>query len=408
MSYTVEHQCPQCGAPVDLEETTRLLRCPYCDVKNYLIARDYFRLVLPASVAERDIMYVPYLRFKGTIFSCRGVTINHRIVDLTYGGTDFRAFPVSLGFRPQAVKMKFADNDTPGSFLSCTMSLENVLDRVEKHASAFLSRDFYHRAFIGEAFSLIYLPVYVEDDKLYDALANQLIGRCPEGRDVLSASVEETPGWHVTFLPTICPICGWDLDGEKDSVVLTCPNCDSAWEVSEGKFVQTSIQTVTGGGNHAHYLPFWKIRATARGVEINSYADFIRVTNQPKVIQRGWEEQKMNFWIPAFKIRPNIFLHLARQLTVNQRDVAVREEVPDDGIYPVTLPLSEAVQSMNVILASSATMKKQIFPLLPSITFTVERATLVYLPFSDAGHEIVHDPMNIGINKKTLEFARFL
>ena len=43
-----QNQCPQCGAPADLEETDRLFACPFCRVTSLLLTRDYFRYVLPA------------------------------------------------------------------------------------------------------------------------------------------------------------------------------------------------------------------------------------------------------------------------------------------------------------------------------------------------------------------------
>ncbi|MBW2331022.1 MAG: hypothetical protein JRF30_08870, partial [Deltaproteobacteria bacterium] len=51
---------------------------------------------------------------------------------------------------------------------------------------------------------------------------------------------------------------------------------------------------------------------------------------------------------------------------------------------------------------------RKIFPLLPRVSFTVKDSTLVYLPFADTGHEMVQQHMRISINKKALEFGRYL
>ncbi|MCK7515939.1 MAG: hypothetical protein MZV70_76205 [Desulfobacterales bacterium] len=65
-SFQIEHQCPQCGAPANLEETDRLFACPFCRVKSFLLTRDYFRYVLPAkNPAGKELVYFPYWRFKG-------------------------------------------------------------------------------------------------------------------------------------------------------------------------------------------------------------------------------------------------------------------------------------------------------------------------------------------------------
>lgn len=409
MGFIVEHECPQCGAPVDLEETNRLLRCPYCDVKNYLFARNHFRLVLPHKASDKDIIWAPYIRFRGNVYLCRDVSIKHSVIDITRLAVPFRELPMSLGFRPQAMKMRFVTPDLSGSFLSCSLSVENALDTVGKHISTLVSRDFLHRAYIGETLSLIYLPMHVAGNRVVDAVTNQLIASIPGGREVFEPDIEDNPLWQITFMATICPNCGWSLNGEKDSVILTCSNCDTVWQAVDGRFVGVGFETVPGSGREALYLPFWKICAkSAEGLEINSYADFIRVTNQPKVVQRHWENQKMSFWIPAFKIRPGIFLNLSRQMTIGQKHFEAVEEIPRDNLYPVTLPHSEAVQSIKITLADSIMRKKKMFPLLPQVRFTIGDSKLVYLPFNDAGQEIIQEDMRISIHKKTLEFGRSL
>jgi predicted RNA-binding Zn-ribbon protein involved in translation (DUF1610 family) len=408
MGLTVEQECPQCGAPIELEETDHLIRCPYCDVKNFLFVPGYLQLLLPHKAFDKDILYAPYMRFKGSVYFCKGTVIGHRIVDITRKGVPFRQLPVSLGLRPQAVKMRFLNLDMPGSFLKCSLGPTDVLASVTRHSSLAGPGKVVHQAYIGEATSLIYLPLFVQQGKLFDALTNRPIARLPDGEDVFAAAIQDNLRYRITFLATICPQCGWDLDGERDSVVLTCRNCDTAWEASEGRFIQIAHKAVSGTKETAVYFPFWKIAAEDEGLQINSYADFIRVTRQPKVIQRHWEDQDMAFWIPAFKIRPKIFLRLGRQMTILQKDFNMVEAIPKKNLYPVTLPAREAVQSMKITLANSAMTKKKVFPLLPRVSFAVNQVTLVYLPFFDRGHEMVQEHIRVAINKKALEFGRYL
>jgi len=408
MGFTVEQECPQCGAPIELEETDHLIRCPYCNVNNFLYARDYFRFLLPHKMSDKDILYAPYMRFKGNVYFCRGTSIGHRIVDITRQGTDFKHLPMSLGLRPQVLKMRFVTPDLNGSFLKCSLTVAEVLAKVERHALILGSGKLVHRAYIGEALSLIYLPLFVQQNKVFDAVTNRPIANMPQGEDIFAPAIDDKPRWQMAFMATICPQCGWNLDGERDSVALTCKNCDTVWEASEGKFIQVGFRVVPGRGKNSIYLPFWKISARDKGLKINSYADFIRLTNQPKVVQRHWENQDMAFWIPAFKIRPKVFLRLAKQMTVSQKDFEMEEEIPKKNLYPVTLPQSEAAQSMKITLASSGLIKKKIFPLLPQVSFTIEESTLVYLPFSDTGHEVIQEHMRVTINKNALKFGRHL
>ena len=408
MAFTVEQECPQCGAPISIEETDHLLRCPYCNVKSFLFAPDYYRLVLPNNAPDKDIIYAPYIRFKGNVYLCQDQTIGHRVVDITHLGTTVKGLPVSLGLRPQAMKMKFVGPHTAGSFLKCSIRLADILAKVGKHTSRSASGQLFHRAYIGETLSIIYLPLFVKDSKVFDAITKNPVVKLSQDQDIFGSAIRSNPPRGLTFLATLCPQCGWNLDGERDSVVLTCSNCSTAWEVSEGKFVRVGLVLVQGRGENTVYLPFWKIGACTKGVEINSFADFIRVTKQPRVVQRHWENQNMCFWSPAFKIRPKIFLRVSGQLTISQKDFEMKETIPKQGLYPVTMPQSEAAQSMKLTLAGSAITKRDIFPQLPMVSFIVKNSTLVYLPFTDTGHEMIQQHMRISINKKTLEFGRYL
>ena len=406
MAFTVEQECPQCGAPIGLEETDRLLQCPYCQVKSFLFAPDYFHFLLPHKAPGKEIIYAPYLRFKGNAYACQGQTVGHRIVDITHLGIPANGLPISLGLRPQAMKMQFVTRDTPGSFLKCSLSEADVLSEVGKRTSS--SGRLFHRAYIGEAVSLIYLPLFVKKQTLFDAILNRPIVELSQHAEALWSAAENHSNWKLTFMPTLCPQCGWSLEGERDSVVLTCTNCNTAWAASKGRFVQVDFGAVAGEAEKTLYLPFWKVTAGAIGIEIDSFADFIRVTNQPRVIQKDWENLVMNYWCPAFKVRPRIFLRLLSQLTISQKNLETEEIIPKRGRHPVTMAQSEAVQSLKLTLANSALTKRNTFPLLPEVTFSVKQLTLVYLPFTDMGHDMVQQEMRVSINKKSLEYGRYL
>lgn len=408
MGFTIEQECPQCGGAIELDETDHLLRCPYCDITNYLFAPSYFRYLLPHKAPDKEIIYAPYLRFKGNVYFCKGLTMGHRVVDITHAGLEFKGIPVSLGLRPQAMKMRFVTPKTDGSFLRFSIKATDILTRAGKLSSSSSSGQILHRAFIGETMSLIYLPLYVNQKRLCDAILNRPIAELPGGQETIEPHLNKNPRWKLTFLATLCPQCGWNLEGERDSVVLTCSNCDTAWEALEGKFNRINLSMVSSQNGDKAYLPFWKISARTIGVEINSFSDFIRLTNQPRVVGKDWDTEDMSFWSPAFKIRPKVFLNLSKQFTVSQKHFKTEEMIPRKNLYPVTLPSSEATQALKVILAYSAVNKKSIFPNLPSIRFEIKDSTLVYLPFKETGHEMIQQDMGISINKKSLEFGRHL
>jgi DNA-directed RNA polymerase subunit RPC12/RpoP len=408
MGFTIEQECPQCGAPIDLDETDHLILCPYCHIKNYLFTDDYFRFLLPHKAPHDDIIYAPYMRFKGEVYLCKGAAINYSIVDLTYQGTALRQLPVSLGLRPQAMKMRFATPDAHSSFLKCSLRPLDVLANAGKRTALFAPGRQFHRAYIGETFSLIFLPLFVRGGRVFDAVINRPIFTLPNDEAVPLLGSDEEPTWRITFMATICPQCGGDLDGERDSVVLTCPNCDTAWEALEGRLARIDFRVVPGRGKDLGYLPFWKITARDDGLGINTYADFIRITKLPIVKQRRWENQELAFWIPAFKIRPKVFLHLASQVTILQKDLAMEEHAPQKNPYPVTLPGSEAAQSLKITLANAAMAKRALFPLLPQINFSITESNLIYLPFKAVGLELIQEEMSISINKNALKYGRYL
>jgi predicted RNA-binding Zn-ribbon protein involved in translation (DUF1610 family) len=408
MGFTVEQDCPQCGAPIELDETDHLMLCPYCHVKSFLYAPDYFRFVLPHKAPDEEIIYAPFLRFKGNVYFCTDQMVGHRIVDITRVGVDLKGLPGTLGFRPQTMKMKFVNPDTAGSFLRFTLKASDILAKAGKLSSGSSSDPILHRAFIGETLSLIYLPLYVNANTLFDAVLNRPIGKLSEGAETFESAINRNPRWKLSFMATLCPQCGWNLEGERDSVVLTCGNCETAWEASKGKFIRVIYFEVPGHAEGSRYLPFWKISVRGEGVEINSFADFIRLTNQPRVLGKEWENEEMSFWSPAFKIRPKIFLNLSRQFTISQDHLQTEEEIPKKHLYPVTLPRSEAIQAMKVILANSTLTKNNVFPYLPAIKFDINDSALVYLPFKESGHEMIQEQMQISINKNTLEFGRQL
>ncbi len=404
MGYTVEHECPQCGAPIELDEADRILLCPYCNVRNFLFTPNYFRFVLPHKAPDRDILYAPYLRFKGNVYTCFGRTIEHKFIDITHVGLHTTGLPASLGLRPQAMKLKFLTPNAGGTFLRFSLKVNKILEDAARLFPNSSEETIFHRAYIGESLSLVYLPLFVDDGSLFDAVLNRRISDFVPG--TIEESVNRNPNFRLRFLPTLCPQCGWNLKAERDSVVLTCDNCDTAWEVVGGRFSPVNVFTVMSEEDQdTAYLPFWRITAEADGLKIRSFADFIRLTNQPRVIDREWEELPMSFWAPAFKIRPKMFLKLLKQFTVSQKKFCYENKIPKLNIYPVTLPRSEAVQGMKLTLAVSALNRKRVFPVLPEISFKIKETGLIYLPFKRGPHEMVQQQTGISINSNALAFG---
>ncbi|MDO9040750.1 MAG: hypothetical protein Q7U64_00220 [Desulfocapsaceae bacterium] len=415
MDLTVQQNCPSCGAAIEAHEADRLLQCPYCGVRNYRVTRGLSRFVLPdkapTHIPREELFYVPYLHFKGNVFYCKGKEVQHRVVDITHLGVKATALPPSLGLRPQAMKVSLMNEEVAGSFFRQSVKAAAILDMAAQLTvidSEQNREPFYHRAYIGESISYIYLPLYIHETVLYDAVTNIGLGRSGPSEELKKKSLPFQKQWMPHFLATLCPSCGELLDGETDSLILSCHNCNTSWEEAGGKFRSLAWQQVPSRQQNATYLPFWKIEVKVTGVTLENFGDFLRLTNQPLVVRPEHDRMALCFWVPGFKIRPQIFLNLAKNITLTQKRLPPGETTMARGLYPVTLPRTEAVQALKTVLAESALNKRDVLPLLPGISFHPQATELIYLPFIDNGHDLVQEQTMLSVAGSVLRFGRSL
>ncbi|MGD2097378.1 MAG: hypothetical protein PVG35_07335 [Desulfobacterales bacterium] len=388
-----------------MEETDRLFACKFCRVKSYLKAPDVFRYMLPsAAPASKDLLYFPYWRFKGMQFSCANNGVDHKFVDVSYQAISSPVFPVSLGLRSQALKLKFITPETEGRFLKPTQSLTRIGQIFDKRFDKTLPKPVLHHAHIGETISLIYAPYYIEN-RLYDGVLNSPISAPALDASELNQLPDENPHWRIHFMATLCPNCGWDLDGERDSLVLLCQNCKSAWYPVGKSLKQIKFCTHPSDDKNALYLPFWRIKCRISGLELQSYADLIKVANIPRVVQPGWEKIGFRFWVPAFKVRPKIFMQLSKNMTLAQLHTKHVEELPEARHYRINLPVTEANESLKVNLASFLKPKNQLIDVLPLVSITARSFAAVYVPFIEKHHEYIQPDLHFAINKNTLKLS---
>jgi len=361
--------------------------------------------MLPEAAPEdKNLVYFPYWRFKGMLFTCSKDGIKHRFIDASHQAVDSRHFPVSVGLRSQALKLKFVTPETPGRFLHPSLPFKEVIYNFERRFSKSLSGPVFHRSNIGETVSLIYSPFYIED-KIFDAVLNKAVSPdLPDDFDAESFAGDR-PDWRTRFIPAMCPACGWDLDGEREALILTCSNCDTAWRPDRNKLKALKFAHIPEKGDDIVYLPFWRIKADISGISLRSYADLVQIANLPKAVQQNWNEIDFFFWALAFKVRPEIFLRLARNITLSQPREKLVAELPKAGLFPVTLPIEEALESLTINLASFVKPQSDFLPQLPDITIAPKRILLVYLPFKEKHHEYIHPNLQLAINKNHLKLA---
>ena len=156
------------------------------------------------------------------------------------------------------------------------------------------------------------------------------------------------------------------------------------------------------------YLPFWRVKGDISGIKLESYADLIAVANLPRVVQSGWKDIPFRFWIPAFKVRPKIFLHLATQTTLSQPREKLISELPNARIYPTTSPIEEAVESLKITLANFIKPQRILVERLRDIQVDAKSVSLVFMPFNEGHHEFIQPDYQLTINKNVLALSKNL
>jgi hypothetical protein len=406
--WRITNQCPQCGADTCLEETQRLFTCPFCRVKLFIAVDDYFRYVLPLSFPSREeAIFVPYWRLKGMYFSYDGAAVQTGLLDVSHNATRLEFLPASLGLRSQTLRLKFLSPEIQGSFLKHARSCDDILKTLEDPLDPEMPL-LSEKTFMGESVSMIFSPIFVRNRAAYDGILGEKIAALPEAvSKELLGSRGKAEG-TMSFLPSLCPDCGWDMEGDPESVVLTCGNCRSAWSASRKGFEKVPCSFLPLEEDALLYLPFWRIEAEIKGVPLGSYADAVRFFNLPKAVRREWEQAPFCWLAPAFKIHPDLFLKVAQRMTFQAATPFLKGDLPGGSLYPVTLPWKDAFESLRIILAQSAVNKKDMAGLYPSIGFALKAAELLYWPFHLSGLELIRPDRQLSIQANALKWGKHI
>jgi predicted RNA-binding Zn-ribbon protein involved in translation (DUF1610 family) len=415
MDLTIEQNCPSCGAPLIVVEDDRLVQCPYCDVGNYRLDGGAGRYLLsarpPARIRATDLFFVPYLRFKGSIYYVGAGEVGHKIVDTTRIGIEETAMPVSLGLRPQAMQLMPMVAGVPGAFVRQTVPTKTAFAHAAMVTELFSGksdRPIYHRAFIGETLSRIYQPCYIDAGMVHDAVDNRIVGPGTILDKHRAGTDSSKIAWEPRFISTICPECGGLLTGERDSLVLRCQNCQTLWREHSKKFHPQSWLVVPSEESAACYLPFWRLTFSTKGWVLKSFGDYLRFTNQPVVVGARYDVTPLSFWMPAFKLNPKSFLQIAAQLTISQGKIPAGDKRRVDSDHPVTLSGEEAGQAIKSVLAATTLNKGTRLPLLKEMTIIDTRCDLLYLPFVRQSHDYVQEHTFAAIPAAAIRFGRTL
>jgi hypothetical protein len=356
-------------------------------------------------------VFVPYWRFKGLRYTCTHAGVSHRFLDISALALEgsFPSLPISLGVRSQALPLKQITPKTSGRFLR-PADRTIVLDQAQQRSRQMnIPSDTGFTEHIGETLSLIYAPFYARNGRLMDAILNRAVGPAADTGPGLTDLPGCRPEKQTRFVPGICPACGWNLEGAADSLILICRNCSTLWKPGKQELSKIHFRCARPGSGTDVMVPFWRIQAHVSGLPLSSMADLTRLANLPRAIAPEWEHQDVFFWSPAFKVRPRIFLSLASRVTLGQpapnMDRDLDREIRENQHVPVTLPVTEAVQSIRITLAGLAKPRSERLTELTRLEIKPVRATLVFLAFEDQVHDYVHTGLKAGINKNALALA---
>ncbi len=405
-NWQIQQQCPQCGAPVTLDEADRLFLCGYCRTKLYLASAGPFRYhIPPPPLPGRAILYLPYWRLKGLAYRLAGLEVEQRFVDTNILALGLGGLPASLGLRPQAMKLHFVSAKTEGRFLAPGRLPEEAAPRFD---TAGRPTRLTEQSYIGEMVSIIYSPVFVEGRCLYDAILKKPVPGWQTFNGESLLPLPDAAPWQVRFVSTLCPHCGWDMEGERDALVMTCRNCASAWSCDGEEFRPVPFRYLESPSEPFVYLPFWRLAARLEGIPMDSFADLIRLGNLPRVATPALEAAPLHFWSPAFKVNPALFIRWTRQMTVFQPEGRATENLPRTPAHPVTLPVSEAFETIPITLAAVAANKRMFLSALPDVKIRPGEHELVYHPFVLRQNELVHAFLGLSMDRRALSFGGFL
>jgi len=386
-------RCPRCGAPVGLDETECIVQCGFCKTRHVLHTEPFPSYYLepgPDRPQAAELLYVPYWRLRGMEFRFNGPEPVCRVMDHSCPAVDGTGLPVSLGLRTQTQPLKFIRKGLEGIFTAPDISKQAALDQMSGANG--------DKTYIGEILSLIFMPFYRDRSRMVDGLSGQVLDiAMPD-----LASDKTFPFHPPSFTPCLCPDCGWDLEGRTDSLVLSCKNCTSFRLIREKTLNRISAVFSETGPDPAVLLPFWRLQVSFSRATWSTHADLMRLANVPRQVTQDQEKQALEFYIPAFRIAPKLFLRLAKQITLSTPALGQAEKIPKTALYPVTLSLDEGIQAVLPVLRTLVVQKKEPLEILKTEKLTLTAFSLAYLSFQALGNDYVQEGTGLGLPKNAL------
>lgn len=385
---TLTHSCPQCGGPVTLSETDRLFTCDYCRVSHTITTRGPAHFFIPPRIRDKgELVYLPYRRFRGLGFTLSREGVAHRIMDTSFLAAELPGAPISLGLRTQALAMRFVEPQTPGTFLAPKISFRHGLRNQAPPSPPGPAAN----AFIGDLESVIFSPLVKADNGLLDGVTGAKLLSTPP--DLPASDAPPDPGY--TFVPSLCPACGWDLSGPRDSMVLQCEHCETHWSTFTGKVGQLDAAVQFAPDHDSTLLPFWEMTIS-----------FVRkAADLPSHIRPPFPAAPSGYRVPAFKLHPELFLRLARQFSGMRLPAPARSFAADIHHLPVTLPLGEALQSLTLLPCKGIRQTRDVLEVLKFGSLRLHHSRVLYIPFSKSGPDLLQQESGLAVQARAVRWG---
>jgi hypothetical protein len=352
---------------------------------------------------------VPYWRLRGHHYRLSGGILRSRVVDVTRLAAAAPGLPPTLGVRAQAVPLRFASERDEARFLPAAAL--PPLDGRGRHAGAVADRGEVIDGAFATSSALVYAPVRVARSVFDGVLNRRIPGVEGVAWDEAVGPADERPA-PVRFLATLCPECGWQLEGAADTLVLLCVNCGGGWEAGRDGLRRAAYRMLPADGwTPQAYLPFWCLGARIAAASLDSWADLVRFANLPLVVQPSMQNQPLRFWIPAFGLHPDRFLRLAQTLTLARPTLAetaaeptpARPAGPVRACRAVTVPEQGLAEAVRVLLVSLARTRPEGARLVAASGIDVDPARLTYVPVLFNGREYLNPSLQLAVQKGVLD-----
>ncbi len=371
----LQEECPQCGAPVEIEEASRLINCAYCGVTHAINFEPLPAFLL--SSKEDASGYIPFWRIKGFYLVLTPKGVDFSPVDGTLCALKGKGH-LSLGLRPRILPSRFLKKGLASRLILPEIGRKGFLSRyrILLRGTLFAEEEVFAETFWGTWLSLLYVP------------SNGL----EESRPI----VKDVDSFNVRFFPNICPHCGGTLRVEAGAEILFCPQCVSSWKIAPKGFSPVPHKFCSRPGDV--WLPFWRIEAQVVG-------PFMAFSTLP-AFAHLFSEDKISLLLPAFRIHPRLFLRLARQINLHKYPQEIDREILHNP-FPAALPGLKAVelfQAIPIVLGelTPLVLRERILPYLKKTRFAFVGKELCWLPFKEGAYEYLQTESKVPIPKKVL------